>query len=250
MTTKQNIKDTAVMNPDDYSQFTEVSWQPKNGITWEQWVEAGSTLQQIHKSVRWWIGDWLNFGDSKFGEKYAQAVDELGISRDSLIDYAYVARSVPANLRNPLLSWSCHKAVAPDYLNLDDKEHWLNTAVREGWDTRRLRYEIKQSRIIDLTGQSAIPDGANGQSSASASGDLVVGGEWKENDEDYSEAAPFDMRAVDPVVKLRVALADLIIAFVQETKKDDHPAVKAARAIIKQFSSAVVIEGAVTDEEE
>jgi hypothetical protein len=30
----------------------------------------------------WWIGDWLNYGERRYGEKYAQGTDSEGASAD------------------------------------------------------------------------------------------------------------------------------------------------------------------------
>ena len=32
-----------------------------------EWEECGAVLRQIEGTVQWWIGDWLNFGESVYG---------------------------------------------------------------------------------------------------------------------------------------------------------------------------------------
>jgi hypothetical protein len=34
----------------------------------ERWSAIGATLQSMDLSVKWWIGDWLRFGEHKYGE--------------------------------------------------------------------------------------------------------------------------------------------------------------------------------------
>lgn len=35
-------------------------------------------MRYIEGAVQWWVGDWLNFGERKYGEKYAQGMDATG----------------------------------------------------------------------------------------------------------------------------------------------------------------------------
>lgn len=241
----EQVNPKEVCDPSDFSVFTEVSWRPNGAIDYEQWEEVGHTLQQIHRSTKWWIGDWLNHGDRAYGEKYTQAIEDLGISKDSLIDYAYVARQVHPDIRTPLLSWSCHKAVAP-LQSTEDQEHWLNVAVDEGLDTRLLRFRIRKGRTIDLTGKTAVPDGANSGSSNGRSPDSDGFDFYDPADydpESYDEAAPFDMPNVNPVIKLRTALADLILEFESKTKDTENKVLARVKQILKETGTAVIIEG-------
>ena len=62
----------------DLGEVTPVSWQPPTELTFEEWTAIGNTLQQVGASLNWWIGDWLNYGERKWGEMYAQAVEVTG----------------------------------------------------------------------------------------------------------------------------------------------------------------------------
>ena len=86
---------------------TSLILDPK--ITYEQWENIGGQLGQIEGAIQWWIGDWLNFGEHKYGEMYAQAVDES--QAKSWREYKYVSNAVELSIRmdkvgcaNPLLS--------------------------------------------------------------------------------------------------------------------------------------------------
>src|SRR3712207_5341795 len=52
---------------------TPVSWQPGHAISLSQWVSDGQRLGAIGRGVNWWLGDWLRFGNTKFGERYVRA---------------------------------------------------------------------------------------------------------------------------------------------------------------------------------
>ncbi len=52
----------------NYFQFAE-------DTTYEQWLEIGNNLMQANQNIMWWLGDWWNFGDRKYGEIAAQALN-------------------------------------------------------------------------------------------------------------------------------------------------------------------------------
>jgi hypothetical protein len=89
-------------------------------------------LKTAEGSVQFWIGDWLNYGESKYGEKYAQAVGPE--QAETWKNYAWVARSVEMSLRKDILSYKHHEVVAP--LNSAGQKDWLARTVQEGWSVR------------------------------------------------------------------------------------------------------------------
>ena len=103
-------------------------------LTYDEWELIGKQLQNIHKSIQFWIGDWLNFGERKFGEMYAQAIEETGLDYQTLANYKTVANLVEFTRRRVNLSWSCHREVA--FLNPEIQENLLEKGLQEGWHTR------------------------------------------------------------------------------------------------------------------
>lgn len=63
----------------------------KNGLqaignpTFEQWQECGEFIKKSNGAVHFWIGDWLNYGEQKWGEMYTQVLDETGFDYGILI---------------------------------------------------------------------------------------------------------------------------------------------------------------------
>ena len=106
----------------------------------------GATLQGIGKAWQWWVGDWLNYGETRWGEKYAQAVDE-GLDYQAAADAAYVARAVEFSLRNENLSWNHHKAIAP--LETSKQREWLEKAEANEWSVKELREQIREANKPD-----------------------------------------------------------------------------------------------------
>lgn len=116
---------------------TATSLQLPPTLSYQEWEEAGSILSRAHDTVNWWIGDWVNYGEARYGRKYAKALDLTGLARGTLENYAYVCKRVEPARRRPGLSWSHHMAVAP--LRSQAQEKLLGQAAEQGWDVRSLR---------------------------------------------------------------------------------------------------------------
>ncbi len=89
-----------------------VSWTAPSSLTFEQWQEVGRKFQTVSGSVRWWVGDWLNEGELRYGETYTQAIEVTGNRLQYLKDCKWVAAAVEKSLREDVLSWTHHKYVA------------------------------------------------------------------------------------------------------------------------------------------
>lgn len=114
------------------------------GLPFDRWSEIGQQLQTVERSVRWWIGDWLAYGERTYGETYAQAIEATGRSYSDLSDMAYVASNIAISERSENLSWSHHAAVAP--LEPEARRTWLTAAEENDWSTRELRDQIKNKK--------------------------------------------------------------------------------------------------------
>jgi hypothetical protein len=112
-----------------------------SSLSFEDWERTGETLGKIDKGCRWWIGDWLNFGERRYGETYAQAMEATGLEYNTLSTYAWVCREVESSRRREHLSFSHHLEVAG--LDPPEQRVLLEEAEREGWSVHRLRREIK-----------------------------------------------------------------------------------------------------------
>lgn len=132
----------------EIGETTPVSWQPKGNLSFEEWIAIGNTLQQVNASLNWWIGDWLIYGEGKWGEMYAQAVETTGWDYDRLSKAKWVAARVQFCKRLQNLTWSHHHEVAS--LDPEAQEKWLMRAEAERWSVRRLREEIKGPKLPPL----------------------------------------------------------------------------------------------------
>ena len=122
--------------------ITQVSMDFPANIEHGDWTVCGLRLQQIHDASNWWIGDWLNAGEQRYGEMYAQAASETNIPEDRLMILKHVALRVDPITRRKELSWSHHREVAK--LEKDEQAYWLNEAIKNGWSVRELKEALRK----------------------------------------------------------------------------------------------------------
>lgn len=110
--------------------------------TFEAWLEIGVTLGHMERSVQWWIGDWLVFGERHFPDRYSQAIEATHYSYSTLSKAAYVARQIPPGDRKESLPFAHHAEVAA--LPEPDRRELLDEAEREGWNKYQLRAHVRR----------------------------------------------------------------------------------------------------------
>jgi len=128
-------------------------------LKYEDWGQALFKVAQVRDGGSWWVGDAINYGDKHYGEMYAQAASETGISEDTLTTLKYVASRVSPERRIKELTWSHHREVAkfPD----DEQSRWLGMALNKTWTVRDLKEAIrKKGQRTASDGQENLPLGA------------------------------------------------------------------------------------------
>jgi hypothetical protein len=123
-------------------QFTPISLTLPEDLEYDHWERIGRQLQLADMAVQWWIGDWLNFGERKYGEKYAQAIEETGRAMQTLKNYAYVARQIETSRRRDVVDFSTHAEVAS--LEPEDQEKVLAKAAKEHQSRNTVRREAEK----------------------------------------------------------------------------------------------------------
>lgn len=124
----------------------------KNGLeaigtpTFEQWNEAGNFIKRANGAVHFWIGDWLNYGEHTYGEKYTQAIDETSFNYGTLRNDAYVAKHIDLSRRRDNLDWGIYQEVAPFEPN--KQEELLKKAKDTKMTVRKLRKQ-KHKILLD-----------------------------------------------------------------------------------------------------
>jgi len=98
----------------------------------------------MERSIQWWIGDWVAYGERSYGETYTQAIEVTGQAYQTLNDVVWVARKFEFSRRRENLSWSHHREVAA--LEPPEQEGWLDLAERNEWSRNDLRRHVQQER--------------------------------------------------------------------------------------------------------
>lgn len=125
-------------------------------VDYKAWETAGAEMSRVigvfHNHIKWWLGDWIIFGENRFPQKYSQALDETMYSIGTLRNCVYVCRNIPIDNRNPGLSFEHHYEVAK--LPIGDQAEWLAQADANNWTCRQLRQAIKG----ETPSKKALPD--------------------------------------------------------------------------------------------
>jgi N6-adenosine-specific RNA methylase IME4 len=121
---------------------TAVGLELPETLSFEEWSDLGGNLRGVSKSVMWWIGDWLCYGERQYGEMYAQAMQETGRSYDGLRQAKLVAERIKSDRRRSNLSFGHHAEVA----FRDDADELLDKAEREEWSRQELRTEVSRRK--------------------------------------------------------------------------------------------------------
>lgn len=128
-------------------------------LTFEEWEHVGHTIRHAAKAALWWWGDWLNFGERKYGETYAQALEASDYSYDGLKAAAWVSRQVEMVRRRTNLPWSHHREVAA--LEPDEQDRYLEAAAtaEPQWTRQELRRAVRRGSLDPPTPPLTLPAG-------------------------------------------------------------------------------------------
>ena len=122
----------------------------EDDVPYEVWEAYGSGIRRVEGAIQWLIGDWLNYGERKYGEMYTQGLEPS--EYDLLAKYKWVSGAVESCFRKQELSWSHHKEVAK--LEPEEQAYWLDEAIKRGYTMRGLRDAIR-----DEDKESVSPEG-------------------------------------------------------------------------------------------
>lgn len=114
-------------------------------LSFDEWENIGKTLKFFEKSILFWIGDWINYGEMNYHEKYSQALATTGYERQTLENAAWVARSIPISARAENVPFKHHEVVAS--VPKEHQKRWLERAEKEDLGFRELRSEIQKERL-------------------------------------------------------------------------------------------------------
>lgn len=139
-------------------------------MPYDTWEALGRFLGSIDRRSRWYVGDWLNFGEAIYGEAAAQGVDDTtktryseaervtGLDHGTLMNIRSVCAKVARARRRTELGFWIHAEVAP--LEPEEQVQWLQKAIDEGWTRSELRDAIKTAKAPALDPADPEPDPA------------------------------------------------------------------------------------------
>jgi hypothetical protein len=158
----------AVRTAQPTAELSQVAWTPHSEIGLAEWSAVGRRFGEIGRCSQWWLGDWIRYGNERFGERYTRAVKLTGYDVQSLMNMVYVASRFEISRRRENLSWSHHSAVAS--LEPDSQEHWLNRALEDKLSVADLRVELRGRRRALKAAQES---GESPSAEVTCAGDLV-----------------------------------------------------------------------------
>ena len=128
-------------------------------LPFDQWEILLNRLYTMNGAIQWMLGDALNYGNARYGEKYSQALETTKLTYSALANFSWVARSVPAENRNPNLSWTHHRAVSK--LELEEQKRLLDEAERKEWTADALTEIVRGTPVTEknMTDNVSIPIG-------------------------------------------------------------------------------------------
>lgn len=126
------------------SSITPVAWIPGKEIDLAEWSAIGRRLGAIGRCGQWGLGDWIRYGNAKFGERYTRAARLTGYDVQTLTNMVYVASRFEISRRRENLSWSHHETLAA--LDPSEQDRWLDRAASERLSISDLRLELRRTR--------------------------------------------------------------------------------------------------------
>lgn len=113
--------------------------------SFKQWEKVGEFIRRSEESVHFWIGDWLLFGEKKYGETFSQAMDATKYNYQTLATDKWVSSRVPLSCRHENLSWDHHRAVAA--LEPEVQKEFLDQAEEKEMGREQLRQAVRQYNL-------------------------------------------------------------------------------------------------------
>ncbi len=119
-----------------------------DNTTIEESLAVLDWAQGMSDHVGFWIGDILNFANTKWGQKYTVALQQTNRALSTLKGYAEAAKRIPANKRVAALTFTAHREI----LRLPDAamektlvEVGKQAEKGEAPTTKQIREKVKKS---------------------------------------------------------------------------------------------------------
>jgi hypothetical protein len=147
--------------------LSSVAWTPARDLDYRDWLLEGRRIGVMARASVWWIGDWLLYGTSKWGERYVEAAKITGYDPKTLRNIRYVSACFELSLRRDNLTWSHHALLAA--LESDEQAEWLDRAIADRLSVDDLRIELRTSK----RGRYSLPSAADSHGEGKGHADVI-----------------------------------------------------------------------------
>jgi hypothetical protein len=130
--------------PGDRIMVTQTGLRVPGRLRYEDWELAGRRLSSLVNASAWCLGDWVIFGQDRYGDRYRRAVEAAGLDYQTIRNYAWVARRFPPTRRLAAVSFQHHAEVAA--LPADEQDRWLALCAEHHWSRNELRRQLRARR--------------------------------------------------------------------------------------------------------
>ncbi len=114
------------------------------------WGALGILLANMTQGLPFAVGDWLNYGEDRYGEKASQFIDSNNWTAETVRTYRWVASRVAMGIRRSDLSFKHHQIIAKLDPELQCK--WLKLAADGEWTAARLSQALKAGEDLPIVG--------------------------------------------------------------------------------------------------
>lgn len=118
----------------------------REGISRDDWRDIGGRLGRMNGAMLWFVGDWLAYGERKWGEMYDEAEKLTGYAYGTLSTAARMSSRFQFRLRRRNLTYSHHTVVIS--LSDDEAVRLLEIAERDHLSFREFRALVAQERSL------------------------------------------------------------------------------------------------------
>jgi hypothetical protein len=137
-----------------------LGWQPPEKLDRAGWLAAGTSLAEFGRVNNWWLGDWVRYGTSRWGEKYIEAARITGLDGKTLRNIAYVSSRFDLSRRRDNLTWTHHAEVAA--LAPDLQDQWLERSLALRFSPGDLRLELRSAQRPGGSAEGPLGDSSAG----------------------------------------------------------------------------------------
>jgi hypothetical protein len=123
-----------------HTRLTAVGLCVRSGLRFDEWASLGERIATVSAGSSWSLGDWLNYGEQAYGNRYRTAITATRFDYQTLRNLAWVARAFEMSRRRDTVSFSHHAEVAA--LPQPEQELWLTRAEQLRWSRNELRRQI------------------------------------------------------------------------------------------------------------